>query len=196
MSSTLLDSLARSVAAARKHSPLLRMLDNHIGTNAVIWSFPLLFLAHDAEEIATMEDFISENLERFPQPLRALVDTTTPQISVAAGVEFALASLASLLAIRSLRTGRDGIPFFTTCVSAFFLHAFAHIAQPLILRRYTPGVTTAILVILPYSLYTFHRLFEEGLISHEDFRKALLAGAMGVVPLIVGSRQVGKLLAS
>ena len=54
---------------------------------------------------------------------------------------------------------------FTATLNVFFLQAFSHVGQTLIFRGYTPGVITALFIVIPYSLLTYYRLFELGLID-------------------------------
>ncbi len=70
-----------------------------------------------------------------------------------------------------------------------------HVAQTVFFRRYTPGLITALLVVLPYSLYGFHRLFTANLISGDSFMTSILVGALLFVPLILVASQLGKVFA-
>jgi hypothetical protein len=49
-------------------------------------------------------------------------------------------------------------------------------------------------VVLPYSLYGFHRLFTAHLIDGNSFTTLVLVGALLFVPLVLAARQLGKLL--
>ena len=49
-----------------------------------------------------------------------------------------------------------------------FLHVFMHVGQSLYVKVYALGVGSAILVTLPYSIYLFYRLINEGLINVYD----------------------------
>jgi len=169
---------------------LLTALDQHLSLNLVIWAFPLAFLIHDLEEIVTMERFRRENRERFPKFLRNVVAITTRQFILAVGVLLALTLLASYLATRSLQQ----MDLFTTGLAIFLVHVFGHVGQSLFLRTYTPGVITAVLVVLPYSLYGFHRLFTAHLIDDTSFTTGVLVGALLFVPLVLAASQLGKLL--
>ena len=84
---------------------------------------------------------------------------------------------------------------FTTGLAIFFVYVFGHVGQSLFFRAYTPGVITAVLVVLPYSLYGFHRLFAANLIDSNGFTTLVLVGALLFVPLVLAASQVGKLLA-
>jgi hypothetical protein len=164
----------------------LTALDGPLSVNLVIWVFPLAFLVHDLEEIVTMERFRRENRERFPKFLRNIATITTRQFTLAVGALLALTLLASYLATRSPRQ----MDLFTIGLAIFF----GHIGQSLFLRTYTPGVVTALLVVLPYSLYGFHRLSTASLLDGTSFTTLVLIGALLFVPLILATSQLGKLL--
>ena len=171
-------------------SLLLTALDRQLSLDLVIWVFPLAFLLHDLEEIVTMERFRREHQERFPKFLRNIAAITTRQFTLAVGVLLALTLLASYLATRSPRQ----MDLFTTGLAIFLVHVFGHIGQSLFFRTYTPGVITAVLVVLPYSLYGFHRLFTAHLIDDNNFTTSVLVGTLLFVPLVLAASQLGKLL--
>jgi hypothetical protein len=169
---------------------LLAGLDARLSTDLVIWCFPLAFFVHDLEEIFTMERFVRENKDRFPKPLRGIAAITTRQFTLGVVVLFAITILASFLATRPPRD----MTLFNLCVSIFLLHVFTHVAQPIMFRKYTPGLITAVFVVLPYSLYAIHRLFKDGSMNEDAFTTSILVGALLVGPIILGVRQIGKML--
>ena len=171
-------------------SSLLTALDRQLSLNLVIWVFPVAFLIHDLEEIVTMERFRREYRERFPKFLRNILAITTKQFILAVGILFALTLLASYLATRSPRQ----MDFFTIGLAIFLVHVFGHVGQSVFFRAYTPGVITAVLVVLPYSLYGFHRLFAANLIDSNGFTTLVLVGALLFIPLVLVASQLGKLL--
>jgi Protein of unknown function with HXXEE motif len=64
----------------------------------------------------------------------------------------------------------------------FGLHAGTHIAQSVALRRYTPGLVTTPLVVVPFSLWAWRRLKQNDVpIAQGDARLNLALAA--VVPL-------------
>ena len=172
-------------------SPLLAALDDQLSLNLVIWAFPLAFLIHDFEEIVTTERFSRENRERFPKFLRNIATITTRQLTLAVGVLLVLTLLASYLATRPQRQ----MDLFTLVLAIFLVHILGHVAQTVFFRGYTPGLITALLVVLPYSLYGFHRLFTANLIGGDNFTTSMLVGALLFVPVILAATQLGKLLA-
>ncbi len=167
---------------------LLTALDRQVSTTMVIWLFPLAFLVHDLEEILTMERFIRMNRERFPKLLQRVAPITTTQFTIGVTILFVLTMWASFLATRSPRD----MNWLTICLAIFLLHVVTHVAQTLLLHSYTPGVITAVLVVLPYSLYAFHHLFSDRLISEDDVNASLLIGALLAIPILLGVRQLGK----
>jgi hypothetical protein len=165
-------------------------LDGQLSLNLVIWTFPFAFLIHDIEEIFTMERFTRENRERFPHLLRNIIVTNTTQFSVAVGILFALTLLASYLATQSPRK----MDLFTFALAVFLVHVIGHVSFPIFFRSYTPGLITALLIVLPYSLYTFYRLFSANLLDGESFTLSIFVGALLLAPLLLAVLLLGKLL--
>ncbi|MNC75046.1 hypothetical protein D3C75_1265130 [compost metagenome] len=65
----------------------------------------------------------------------------------------------------------------------------------MILKIYTPGVVTAVLIALPYSSYAFYRLLKENTVSWMDVYWSLLMMALLAPPIVWGlvkSRQRRK----
>jgi hypothetical protein len=172
-------------------SLLLTTLGNLVSMNAVIWAFPIAFLIHDLEEILTMERFARKNRDRFPKFMRNIATINTTQFTIGVGVLFVLTLLAAYLATRSPRE----TDILTIALAIFLIHVVGHIAFPLFFRKYTPGLITAVIIVLPYSLYAFYRLFSANLIGGENLNISILLGALLLVPLLLAVRQLGKLFA-
>jgi hypothetical protein len=171
-------------------SLLLTGLDSRLSLDLVIWMFPVAFLIHDLEEILTTERFSRENRERFPKFLRGIATISTTQFIVAVVVLLVLTVVAAYLATSSPRE----LLVLTLTLGMFLVHVVGHIAFPIFFRRYTPGLITAIVIVFPYSLYAFYRLFSTHLIKSESFNLSLLLGALLVAPLIWLALFVGKWL--
>jgi hypothetical protein len=61
----------------------LRELDRYVSLRGLIWSFPVVFLFHDTEEILTVERFVRDHRKRLPKPLADRAQVTTEQFAVA-----------------------------------------------------------------------------------------------------------------
>ena len=75
---------------------------------------------------------------------------------------------------------------YLAVLAVFLLHVFTHLAQSIVLRMYTPGVVTAVLIALPYSLYAFYRLLQENVVSEADIGWSLLLMVIVAPPLVWG----------
>jgi hypothetical protein len=129
-------------------------------------------MMHDLEEIITVEHFMTrrknEVIARFPARIRPLVERNlsmkTAQFAVAVAWLFLIISVITVFTVHSLEGGGNFL-LFLALLNVFFLHVFTHVGQSIVFRGYTPGVVTAILVVFPYSLYTYYRLLESGFID-------------------------------
>ena len=138
-----------------------------------IWAAPVAFLVHDAEEIATLERWLGLHAPALPAAARPLVGITTGQFAVAVGVLFVGILLAAAHGARQARRERLSIPFLLVA-GALVANAVTHVAQAAYFRGYTPGVVTAVVILLPYGLALGRRLRASRLASPR-----LLAGAVG-----------------
>lgn len=174
---------------------MLQQLNRRVSTGALTWAFPVAFVIHDfGEELPAMERFVRDNpqlLAKLPARMVRLLDLTTAQTAVAMACELGLTGLAAYLATRPAKARRA---LYNVALAVFFLHAFTHVGQAVLLRKYVPGVVTAVLVALPYSLYAYHRLSREGLLREDEIRPALLSGALLAVPVVLAARAVSKAL--
>jgi hypothetical protein len=170
---------------------------------AAVWLLPLAFLIHDGEEILTMPGWIAAHrplLERIAHTgatARRVVDnlpTTTAQVAVAVAVELAVLLLATVLVSREPRPGFAAY-FYAAALGVFTAHSLTHVGQTLLLGGYTPGVVTAAVVVPPAGVYLYRRLFEAGLLSRPGAVLAALAGAAGIVPLLLTAHRLGRMLA-
>lgn len=130
------------------------------------WLVPAAFLAHCAEE-----------LPRFPRWATDHFGTTTTR--------FYVASHALLLIPLTLESGRRAsrrpddarAAFFATSVATGYgLNALFHVATTALFRRYSPGLATAVTLVLPASAYTLWRTKHDRLLSDEQLVGAFLTG--------------------
>ena len=167
---------------------------------AAVWLLPLAFVIHDGEEILTMPGWIAEHrplLERIARtgaPARRVVDnlpTTTAQMAVAVAVLLALLLLATVLFSRGPRPG-FALYLYAAALGVFTAHSLTHLGQTLLLGVYTPGVVTAVLIAPAAGVYLYKHLFEAGLLTRRSAWLSGLAGAVGIVPLLLTAHLVGR----
>lgn len=79
---------------------------------------------------------------------------------------------------------------YVTVLGGYFLHAFVHLGQSLVLRGYTPGLVTAVLLVLPTSVYLYWRLLSAPLVDVESVIATGVLGLVVFVPTVLGAKGV------
>ena len=117
-----------------------------------------MFLLHDLEEIATVESWTRTHRDVFPEPIRAHLPVSTADFTVGVAIIFAIFLLASAVDAPRVRAGKAP-RFSLVLIALLVLNAFTHVLQAIVMRGYTPGVVTSILLVIPYGwlVWTSHR---------------------------------------
>jgi hypothetical protein len=165
---------------------ILEWLDSRIHIISVLWLFPILFMFHDFEEMLTVEKWIKHNKEQvlsvLPKSARkyfySSFQMTTVQFANDVFWIFLTITIATVLAVIF-----SFYYIFLMLLAIFFAHVFTHIGQALYLKKYTPGVITSIILVLPYSSYTYYRLLKEQVISGTDIFWSSI-GAIIILPVL------------
>ncbi len=175
---------------------MFRYLDLKIELGSLFRLLPAVFLIHDLEEILTVKEFWRENREEIPLPpsIKERLEVTTGEMALAVACVSAASVAASGMAARSPRSG-VGPDLFAAVAAVRFFNAFVHLAQTLLLRRYTPGVVTALAVSFPSSLYALLRLRSENLLAERSLPRWFVVGALLHGPVVVGAQAFGRALA-
>ncbi len=165
----------------------------------VVWLLPLAFVIHDGEEILTMPGWIARNrpvLDRIAEAgalARRVVEnlaSTTSAVTAAVLAELTVILLVTFLAQRRLHRG-PAMYAYAAMLGVFFLHSVTHVGSAIVLRSYTPGVVSAILVVPPASIYVYRRLLSAGLLTRRSAAWSAAAGAALVVPAVVAAHYFG-----
>ncbi|TCP23445.1 uncharacterized protein with HXXEE motif [Scopulibacillus darangshiensis] len=162
----------------------------------VIWLFPVFFMFHDLEEIITIESFMTKYKNKAPKvslaklalKIKKKLGEESAQVSVAVAWILLIISIVTFMTAHSLPSGGNFL-LFTATINVFFLQAFSHIGQSIIFRGYTPGVITALVIVIPYSLLTYYRLLEMDFINWH-----LIVASIPISILMVPIFLVGNLL--
>ncbi|MFS0557102.1 HXXEE domain-containing protein [Brevibacillus sp. 179-C9.3 HS] len=164
----------------------------------LIWLFLVVFMFHDFEEIVMVEGWVRAKKELIrqtvPARLMKLMEPSfamnTAQFAVAVSCIFAVLSAAVILTVTTFSTGTY-LPFFLVCLHVMFLHVFMHVGHTVVLRTYTPGVVTAVALVLPYSLYTYFRLLEAGLVTWPMIWSTLPYSLL-IIPVLYMAHRIGE----
>ncbi|MFG1944754.1 HXXEE domain-containing protein [Nonomuraea sp. NPDC048826] len=128
----------------------------------VAWGLFAAWAVHDAEELATMARWsraARPRLERlFPSAPWERLEVSQRHVNVAIGLMGAVMAAASA---EGARTGGRS-PLFQAALAGFGAHGVVHLAQAAVTRGYTPGVVTAPVVVIPFSVWAWRRLRAAG----------------------------------
>lgn len=144
----------------------------------LLWSLPVMFALHDAEEVLFLPPWLRRNREflarRFPRLARRMLphfDGITPmKLAVMAVEELTLLVTVTLYAGLS----GDCLPWLALYL-AFGVHLLIHLAQWAAVRRYVPVVATSLfcLVCCGCGMYT---IINSRLFTLREFVFAGMAG--------------------
>lgn len=136
----------------------------------IVWLFPIIFMFHEFEEIIFFKSWIEKNKddlsERYPKLAKRLLSRieglSVPAFTVAVAEEFLLLSIVTVLGVIF-----NWYLLWLAVFMGYFIHLLVHIEQCLILRKYIPGIYTAVLSII-YCIYSLCFIFENHLFETEQ----------------------------
>jgi hypothetical protein len=137
---------------------------NSLPPHLILWLVPILLTVHNVEEAL----FIGRWLENTKLPIRLPI--RAPQF-VAATILLTIGGF--IVTVFAVTESQRGFWFYAVAAiqAIMFTNAFLpHIVAALWFRKYQPGVVTAILFNIPFSLYFFQRVIS----SESFFRSGLL----------------------
>jgi hypothetical protein len=149
-----------------------------------IWAAPVVFLIHDGEEMATIVPWLQAHRAQLPALVQPLTAVTTQQFTLAVGVLFVGVLLAATHGAMRARRGLRSIPFLLIA-GALVGNGVTHLMQAVYFREYTPGLATAVLLVLPYGLFLGRALQSSGLIKRNTWLRVIALGAIIQIPIVV-----------
>lgn len=152
----------------------------------------LAWAAHDAEELLTMaptsQAVLSALPSTLPIPPHLREDGLSQRhVNLAIGL---MALPVAAAAIRGMCTGGRS-RWFRGAVRAFGAHGITHIGSSLAASRYTTGVVTAPLIVLPYWARARRALLRHGL---DGIDPATAVKALSIVPITVGAHVAAAMI--
>lgn len=166
------------------------------GSLLVLWLLPVSWVLHDLEEIHTMVRWRTANRSRLAAlaskswPARRVVEsmpTTTAGFTVAVALVGVLLVGATIAGHLDPRGG--GIVLYAVFLGGYCLHGVVHVGQSIVFRGYTPGVASAVLLVIPTSAFLYTRLLEWGVIDRRTLVLTAVTGLVLFVPIAVGANR-------
>jgi hypothetical protein len=152
----------------------------------LVWAVPLTIIIHNGEEALTMQRWAAEHLLSVAQQFSVHISRvpTADELYGALAMGTLVPLLIALVAF--LNGPRTLALYLLAGIQGIMLaNAFVpHLIGTIILRRYTPGVVTAVLVIIPFSIFWFRRILQRGFAERRPLIISIVVGAL-VYPLVM-----------
>jgi hypothetical protein len=148
------------------------------------WLFPLLFAIHDAEEATSvwMKGSLHNSI--------SYTTLDVPQTLVAISFELAIFMSAAAWAAEP-GASRLAIFTFAVLLGGYTAHGFVHLYLGWRAHGYTPGVATALPLVVFGGSFIYAKLIETGTLSWTLAATSFVLGTLVMLPLIRGARWVG-----
>ena len=162
----------------------------------LIWLFIVIFLLHDLEEIIWVESWIKKNKQHVMNVVPTSIKRRLDKMLTITSGQFALAVLLEFIIFipfTYLAAEKGVYLIYLSMNTIFLLHVFTHVGQSLYLRMYTPGVVSAVIFVLPYTLYVLHSLLAKELVTWEEILLSIPIGLF-IIPIVLVGHELGKKL--
>lgn len=154
----------------------------------LLWLVPIFLTIHNIEEAPLMESWY----KRLPMKLPLTI--TTRQFVIAVTFITIAGFIITYLGVEYF-ANQTGYLLVLGMQAILAFNAFVpHIATTIRFRMYSPGVITAVLIMLPFSFYLFRRAFEENILTWNQFWLLLAISPVAVAIIAFLSLQIGKAL--
>jgi hypothetical protein len=152
----------------------------------LLWLVPVLFLVHNIEEGLYMRETMDHVRAGMPRFLRVILPPVSYEqflvsLILVTAVVFFLAIVGELDRERSW-----GVYCMLGVQMVLLLNVAAHLTTMVVVRSYTAGVATSLLVNLPFSVFLFQRAIRERWIGLAGFLLLIPAAAVIHVPVLFG----------
>jgi len=154
----------------------------------LLWLVPIFFMLHNMEEAPFMEQW-SKRL-----PMKLPISYSTRQFVIAVTLITLSGFLFTYYGVEHLHNS-IGYLLVLQFQIVLLLNAFIpHIGATIRFRMYSPGVVTATLITIPFSLYLFHRALTENILTWNQIWILLGIAPFAMVFFTLAFLQIGKAL--
>jgi hypothetical protein len=161
----------------------------------LFWLVPIIFTVHNLEEALTIPRFINDLPTRLPAFMQKMVPVVNySQFKIALVIVTVLPYLFVLLYQLSDHKRLPSYLLLGTQM-VMLINVFSHIGTALLMGSYAPGIVTALLLNLPFSIYLFRRALREAWIGKKGLVALILVGLLLHGPGLWALLQVSAWLA-
>ena len=154
----------------------------------LLWLVPIFFTLHNLEEAPFMADWT----RRLPLKIHPIVSTR--QFVIAVTFLTLAGFLLTYFGVEYLQNPTGYLVVLGIQMILLFNAFIPHIASTIRFRMYSPGIITASLITLPFSLYLFGRALNENILSWNEIWILLGIAPFAMVIFAFLSLQFGKVL--
>lgn len=165
-----------------------------ISKKALLWLVPVFVTVHNLEEALLMPAFLQTRNSSVPDPLRSLLPPITyRQFLISLIIVTTMPYLIAWLGNLERERGR-GVYLLLGLQVVMLFNVLAHAAMSVAMRGYAPGVVTAFVLNLPFSIYLLSRAVKEKWVSQRVivllFPVGLIIHMLGLPALIILSGSI------
>lgn len=161
---------------------------NSIPFERLLWLVPIFLTIHNLEEAPLMESWYKR------LPIKLPLTITTRQFAIAVTFITIAGFIITYLGVEYLASPTGYLLVLAMQAILAFNAFIPHIATTIRFRMYSPGVITAVLIMLPFSFYLFRRAFQEHILNWNQFWVMLAISPFAVAIIAFLSLQIGKAL--
>ncbi|MDQ0233497.1 HXXEE domain-containing protein [Metabacillus malikii] len=155
----------------------------------LLWLLPIVFTFHNLEELLVME-FTSFSFSKMPEFLESLYQFNTVALAM---ILLTLAVTMVIYLDYRLKT-KATLYLSILCCGLLFINSLSHIGQFIVLKEYVPGFITALLLMMPFTLYVLILYVTNGFISIKRLFIILAISIVTMGPLIILFLVISRIL--
>lgn len=171
-----------------------------ISVSSALGLLPLSWIVHDFEGILMRDRWkrkkeveLDEGANQSRLVGRVMKIHSTPAREFGIAVLVVGILLFAVIAVATQNPDGNWAFLYAGFLGCYFLHAFLHVGQSVILRGYTPGVVTAICVVVPMSAFLYSVLFQADILNSRLALLTTLAGIVVFLSVVLGAQRLASL---
>jgi hypothetical protein len=163
-----------------------------VSRKLLLWLVPIFLTIHNLEEAIVMPAF----LEKRNRAVRGALSDVLPPVNYRQFLTALLIITVIPYLVTLLWLKRGWATYLLIALQVVMLiNVFAHVMMAIFLRGYAPGLLTALLINLPFSLYLLKRAVAEGWVTKRSVIWMFPLGLLIHGPVLAGLMLLSGLIA-
>ncbi len=162
------------------------------------WFIPIVLAIHNLEEALTMPQWITTHLPmlRSTVPFFEYLHFSTTQLYISLFLVTLIPLVVTFVCLGGKRTATK-VSILLIFQSIIFWNALMpHISGLFVLGMYNPGIITAVLFNVPFSVYLYRRVQQKNIISKNRLRNCILIGLIAYIPVVYLNHLIAQFFAT